>query len=279
LGELGRIFKEAREAKELTLEKIDQDIKIKPHFVEALETETFDQFPSGPMLRGFIRNYATYLDLNPDEILNLYNNTQPNGKLSLNDGHGIKFMSLSMARRQSVFSLDGFVTVIIVALLLGSALFFAYTQYLEPAQAQINVLDPVEYQVGPNDTEQAILLPTPTLPPTETPSPTPTPSPQYYTGVAIELNVLERSWVQILVDDQKQFEGVLEVGERRNWVGEKRVAIRAGNGGGIEIYVNGQNMGLMGEASQVIDQVWEKVEDTSELEGTPTPPPAPETGS
>jgi len=88
--------------------------------------------------------------------------------------------------------------------------------------------------------------------------------------------VHERSWVQILVDDVKSFEGVLKSGDRPNWSGDKRVAIRAGNGGGIEVYVNGQNMGFMGEEGQVVDQVWEKVEEVPGAASTETPTPTPE---
>ena len=109
---------------------------------------------------------------------------------------------------------------------------------------------------------------------TPPPTPSPTPSPQYYAGVAVELKLHERSWVQILVDDVKTFEGILEAGDRPNWVGENKVAIRAGNGGGIEVFINGQNMGFMGEQGQVIDKVWEKVNEIPNAAPTATATPS-----
>jgi hypothetical protein len=59
------------------------------------------------------------------------------------------------------------------------------------------------------------------------------------------------------------------------------VAVRAGNAGGVEVLVNGESVGLMGEPGQVVDQVWEKVEEAAVTPSqentaeTPTPTPSP----
>jgi hypothetical protein len=92
---------------------------------------------------------------------------------------------------------------------------------------------------------------------------------------------MDESWVQVLVDEVKAFEGILQTGERRHWAGDRQVAVRAGNAGGVEIIVNGESMGLMGEPGQVVDQVWEKLEEESVIPSqdqaadTPTPTPNP----
>ncbi len=130
-------------------------------------------------------------------------------------------------------------------------------------------------------------LPTVALPPTPTPPillPTPTspilstntPTPIGYTGVRVELVIRQPSWVQILTDDEKVFEGVLLAGENQSWSSQQRVAIMAGNGGGVEVIVNGINRGLMGDEGQVVEQVWEKADTTpvstpQEYTSTPTP--------
>lgn len=277
MGELGNRLTEARRQKNISLEQVDADIKIKPRFIEALEAEEFDFFSSGPVVRGFLRNYAAYLGLDTTEILNLYNNaiTDINRK-GFKTPDGIPFRDISMDRRRRMMNIDTFVTLLIIAALLGGALYFIYTHYIEPTQKTLPAnTTVVEYKVPTKDVPATpVLQPTPTPLPTTTPTATPTPTPQYYTGVAVELLVRERSWVQILVDDVKVFEGNLEAGDKPNWAGNKRVAIRAGNGGGIEVFVNGQSKGLMGEAGQVIDQVWEKVDETPGAEAvTPTPSP------
>ncbi len=280
MDELGKTFQKARETKNITLDQVTQATKIKRVYLEAIETENFKVFPSVPMLRGFIRNYAIFLGLDSAQMLSLYEQPQGGGKRQLKDIQGIEFMNLAMVRGRPRFTIDGFITILMIFTLLGSVFLFIQTQYLQPATDQLAFFDSatvIESLSSSDQTSTAIRLPTPTFAPTPTPTPTATstPTPQYYTGVSIELNVVEASWVRILVDEQQVFEGLLEVGQRPHWTGEKQVAIRAGNGGGIEIFVNGQNMGLMGEPGQVIDQVWEKVETATDIESintlTPTP--------
>jgi len=275
LGQLGNLFKEAREQKNISLEQVSHDTKIKPQFLEAIEAENFEQFPSVPMARGFVKNYCRYLDLDFTNVETLLDNIDlgQNFKVIRKQQKLAEISLANSTHPRSFFSIDAFITLLIIIALLGSAAFFVYTQYLEPAETQgFYTPEPVEFSQAetPIPVNTPVILPTPTPAPTNTPAPTPTPSPQYYTGVAIELNMIERSWIQVLVDDKKVFEGTLDAGERPNWVGEKRVAIRAGNGGGVEVFVNGASMGLMGEIGEVIDQVWEK------QDAPPTETPSPE---
>jgi hypothetical protein len=158
--------------------------------------------------------------------------------------------------------------------LLGTILYLVFQLYLLPMEMQLDNGTTLP------TSEAAIALPTPTPLPTATPTPTVTPTPLYYTGVTVELVITSESWVQVLVDEVKAFEGVLQAGERRHWTGDQQVAVRAGNAGGVEIIVNGESRGLMGEPYQVVDQVWEKVEslpvqDQGNATGTPTATPGP----
>ena len=276
MGQLADLFKEAREQKNISLEQVSEDTKIKIQFLEAIEAEDFEQFPSVPMARGFVKNYCRYLDLAFSDVETLLNNIDlgRNFKAVRKQQKLAEISLANSTKPRSFFNIDAFISLLIIVALLGSAGFFVYTQYLEPAETQAAYTpEPVEFSQAeapsPIKINTPVILPTPTPSPTNTPAPTPTPSPQYYTGVTIELLMHERSWIQVLVDDKKVFEGNLEAGEKPNWVGEKRVAIRAGNGGGVEVFVNGNSMGLMGAAGEVIDQVWEK-QDAPPIE-TPSP--------
>ncbi len=272
----GKILQETREAKDISYEQIDRDLKIKRRYIEALEEENFTFFPSTPMVRGFIRNYAVYLELDPAEMLELYERNGAGFKRrGFRKGKGISFMEIPMTRSNSLINPDTLITVLLIVALLGSIFFFAYTQYLEPVEVEFFNSNRLETEQGLSDSTAPLILPTPTPLPPATPTLIPTSTPQYYTGVAVELVITQRSWIQILIDDVKVFDGFLEPGERRRWDGNKRVAIRSGNGGGVEIYVNGDYKGFMGEPGQVIDQVWEKVEAPSDAAPTATLTPSP----
>jgi len=80
MGELGERLRAAREAKELTIEQVAEESRIQRAYLEALESESFGAFSSELHTRGFLRNYASYLGLEPEEMLALYDKTK--GKTS-----------------------------------------------------------------------------------------------------------------------------------------------------------------------------------------------------
>lgn len=66
---IGQNLKQAREARYLTLEKASDDTRIRMIFLQALEADDYSVMPSAAQARGFLRNYAKYLDLNIDEMI------------------------------------------------------------------------------------------------------------------------------------------------------------------------------------------------------------------
>jgi hypothetical protein len=121
-------------------------------------------------------------------------------------------------------------------------------------------------------TQAPTLTPTPTQAPSFTPSPSPTATEPVYTGIFLELSFNDVSWIQVAVDGIRQFQGELEVGTYRSWYGEERVELRVGNAGAVDVTVNGQKIGPLGEVGEVVDRIFEIVDDQV-TEATPTPAP------
>jgi cytoskeletal protein RodZ len=71
---LGHKLREAREKHNYTLEQIARDTNISKGYLEALEEENFGVIPGDTYVLGFLRNYAEYLGLNPEELVGLYRN-------------------------------------------------------------------------------------------------------------------------------------------------------------------------------------------------------------
>ena len=71
---IGRKLKETRERSNYTLEQVARDTHISRNYIAALEEEDFASLPGEPYVYGFLRNYAEYLSLNPDELVSLYKN-------------------------------------------------------------------------------------------------------------------------------------------------------------------------------------------------------------
>jgi cytoskeleton protein RodZ len=72
VGELGKILREARESRGLTIKQVGEATRIRPIFLEALEEERFEDMPGDVYNRGFLRTYARFLDLDGEALVEAY---------------------------------------------------------------------------------------------------------------------------------------------------------------------------------------------------------------
>jgi len=73
---LGQKLRETREQHNFSIEQVARDTHISKQYLEALEQEDFSIIPGETYIIGFLRNYAEYLSLNPEELVALYKNIQ-----------------------------------------------------------------------------------------------------------------------------------------------------------------------------------------------------------
>lgn len=67
---IGQKLKRAREEQRLTFEKAFEVTRIRVQYLQALEADDMSVMPSPVQARGYLRNYASYLGLDFDELLN-----------------------------------------------------------------------------------------------------------------------------------------------------------------------------------------------------------------
>lgn len=69
---IGSILRQQRENKKLNLEKIAEELKIRPQYLEALEKDQFELLPGKLYQRSFLKAYAQFLNLDQDRILKMF---------------------------------------------------------------------------------------------------------------------------------------------------------------------------------------------------------------
>lgn len=69
---LGESLKEARKRKGYTLDDLQEITKIQKRYLAGIENEEYDAMPGSFYIRAFIKQYAEAVDLDADEMLNLY---------------------------------------------------------------------------------------------------------------------------------------------------------------------------------------------------------------
>ena len=69
---VGEILKQKRVEKNISLEAVEKQIKIRSKFLIALEDNDWKAMPSLPYIKGFLRNYSLFLGLNPSDTLAIF---------------------------------------------------------------------------------------------------------------------------------------------------------------------------------------------------------------
>lgn len=70
----GKYLKKEREIRNLSLKEVSQVIRVKEHFLWAIEEDRYDLLPPPIYVKGFLANYGRYLGLDPKEINQIYQN-------------------------------------------------------------------------------------------------------------------------------------------------------------------------------------------------------------
>src|SRR5205085_6782814 len=73
LASFGEELRREREIRGISLKEIADSTKISKRFLEAIERNDHKTLPAPVFTRGFVREYARYLGLNAEEMVNRYN--------------------------------------------------------------------------------------------------------------------------------------------------------------------------------------------------------------
>jgi len=268
MEELGRRLRERRETLGLTLEEVERTTRIRVPRLEALERGEFEAMPSEVQARGFLRNYADYLNLDAEDVLRQYDQARSAGA----GGRGrwrapsrvepVTDRPSARARRPiGELLLSAAVTAGVAAVLIwggwrGLALLNASgtatpeeaVPATEGGRSQSSPVPPTATQASPEPGRPAPVLPTAT--------PTPTRILPVLDTVLLEILAEREAWVRVAVDGELAFEGRMRPGERLSFEGEDKIEVLTGNGGGLRVFFHGQDQGLMGDVGQVVQRLW-----------------------
>lgn len=73
----GALLQAGRKQKNIEIDQVAQALKLSPRQILALETDDYQALPDPMITRGFIRNYARYLEIDAQPLLEFYRQTVP----------------------------------------------------------------------------------------------------------------------------------------------------------------------------------------------------------
>ena len=74
---VGRLLRDQREARGLSLPEVEKSLRIRRAHIEAIEEGRFDKLPGAAYIPAFLRAYASHVDLDPEKVMTAYHLSGP----------------------------------------------------------------------------------------------------------------------------------------------------------------------------------------------------------
>ena len=266
MSELGDRLRASRESQGISLAQAAAETRILQRYLVALEEGDYKYLPGDVYARGFIRNYALYLKIPVEELIQLYRyergRTEPivirpavvapriRGAM-LPNFFGMFFVMLCIV---------GFIWLILRVtefMNLGSSHIESITSEATPTIAVVAPTAITEPTVAP---AEATAVPNPNTAATATPvpamAPTATPEAPIVMVVKVDAGKNPGSWLNVKIDNKSVFQKVLKPGESLRYTAQRSVWIRAGNAYVVTVNINGVEQRLSNTPGDVVSFSW-----------------------
>lgn len=139
MNKIGDILKDTRVKKDISLNKLSGLTKIKPEFLQRIENNDWENLPEYPVVSGFVKNIATYLDLPVDNTIAILRRDYIPKKLTINPKPDLdtKFV---WSPKVTFFS-----AIVLLVIMVIGYLSFEYLKFIKPPSLTVEA--PSENQV------------------------------------------------------------------------------------------------------------------------------------
>lgn len=248
---VGMLLKEARLAKGLTLQAVEEATHIYSKNIEHLENDEYDKTPGEFFVKGALRNYGNFLGLDGPQLVDMYKASVAGKALHEVEAHGIReaknvTMNIQLKDKRDIGSGSGSFNVKekmddmnlpwkqiamgIAGLAVIGALYFA-------VPAVINWGSNISF----------------TSPSVDKPKITPATIDEKKDAkpvvekLVLELEATDKCWLEVYGDDKKLEETMLYAGVKKSYEAKDKLVVKYGNVAAVKITLNGEVQNTEGE--------------------------------
>jgi len=238
---LGDEFRAAREARHLSLSDVSEQIHIRSVYLQSIEDEDWSAIAAPVYVRGFIRTYARFLGLDSEDAVERYNELLGDSPAAM---PGPMYIGPPSSAGPSIWVWIAAVAALALVAFVG----YSYYQFQAGQRANTTVqvsatATPSLADVTPAPASRVILT-------------TPAASPGLATTAgSIAIRVRQDSWLRISVDGVQKVAGIVPAGTEKLFHG-KSATVRVGNAAGVDVVVNGKDVGILGAAGDVVERTF-----------------------
>lgn len=247
VGSFGTWLRCQREGREIDLREIAEASKISLTYLQAFEEDRFDILPASVFAKGFLRQYARYVGLDPEEVINFYLSARQEL-----EGEEEAFEPNREAERSSNWRFAVLALVITAVVVVLIWLLSRWNEQEQAGPRSAPVARPAVVAVPPATVTEAMLPGTgPEAPPVE-PEPSAPVAPGAPLRVALDFS--SECWVEAYVDGVRETSRMMIQGESLLLEAAEMVEFTVGDAHVVEVEVNGRPFALGGQPGQVRTQ-------------------------
>lgn len=256
---IGNVLKEARTKKSLSLDEVHAKIKIHPRVIQLLEEGKFEKLPSPLFAKSFLKSYAEFLGVNPDEVLDAYSKEGEDVK---KEPDQVLFIKSVDEKKEQDWAQSNIVkmSVLVTTVLVGGLLLF-YAVKHAPAW-----LEKIKTSSGAKTLFPAKTAAEPVKPPVKTQAAQEAkkkeavrseewarsveqgnfPKVSKKTPLELRLRALDNVWVRVTGDGKTLYQGILGRNAVETWTAVETLEIWTGNASNMFLSVNRTSLGSPG---------------------------------
>lgn len=281
--DLGRRLRQQRESLGFSLEEVERLTRIRRHYLLAIETGDLNSLPSPVQGRGMVHNYATFLGLDPDEVLLRYADGLQARLAERRGRSSAKPTTRGTAPARRIilprlipidYLLGGGLAIVMVGFIVWAALRLTAIYSVEEPQATIpSIVDallaspdnvpsitPLLEVALSTGTPEVVVEPVQTDEPggqeTQEITPTAVDKTDLSAPVVINITVLHRAWMRVTIDGEIEFEGRVLPGNAFTFAGDDRIELLTADGSALQVSFNQTDLGVLGVYGEVVVHVF-----------------------
>jgi cytoskeletal protein RodZ len=261
LASFGEELRREREIRGISLKEIADATKISKRFLEAIERNDHKTLPAPVFTRGFVREYARYLGLNAEEMVNRYNYAAAGDDRIEKSAHLERLVAPAAPAlpREKPKKPSGIppayaridrnlIYIIIIVSLLVGVFYWARKYKREEAAREAATIAAVKPPVV-----KPPIAPAPKPPVTATTSTAPDDRVLHLT---FELN--DDSWVQVKADGKTVWSDDLQRGQTKTFDANEVFVVTIGNAAGVTLTLNGVKLPPLGGPDKIVHRTFDR---------------------
>ena len=258
LPSLGEELRRQREIRNISLKEIADATKISKRYLEAIEKDDYQTLPAPVFTRGFVREYARYLGLNAEDMVDRYMTVvrlEKEAEEQKEQAPPQQFRPITLPRKsrsgppETIPRVSVDFNILALVLLLAALAGVGWWMTRSASRSEL-----AEKPVPPPTETVAAARPQERAPEPGTVEPAKTDE------LVLRLTARANSWIDLDADGERAFKDEVRQGDEKVWRAKNEFRFRSiGNAGGIDLTLNDIPVGPLGDEGQVLkDKVYDR---------------------